>query len=304
MFEAKERSAEILGKRFRIVENGLDEGEVSALIEGLTSWNSGLARELEHLQASLAEERWAYSARATDTGGDDAARAEAERIVAEARREAGDLVAEARRKVEAAERQADEILHEAATQVEPAKTVAEEEGRQIIEQTVRTAELEAQRIREEAQLTALPNGQLQEEPLSESVDTRYVQIYSDISPAAAKTAVKGAGVPEAAGEDRALYEGTVDLAIRPPIVLDRVVKLHRHLKKTPQVKVMDVKRSDDRGLRMRLHLPKRTPLLDVLKSFPEVKHIAIPRQEAILGAPSRQAGDRKLVRKVFVTTRR
>ena len=329
MFAAKDRAADILGAKFSIVRNGLDEGEVSAFIESLMTRNSDLALELERLQASLGEQLWDESLGSTTSRGDEADQEEASLIVAQARREAADIITEARRKVEVAEREADETLREAATCVETAKAVAEEEagrlvaemkekadrlvqirvakaedeGRTIIERATRTAEAEAGRIAEEARQMQIASSQLQEQSAAESLDAPREGPMTRQS--AAPVSEQGGDAPAAAGEnDRDLYEGTVDLTICPPIVLDRVVKLHRHLKRTPQVKVMEVRRSDDRGLKMRLHLPERTPLIEVLKAFPEVKQVAVPRREAALGAAGLGTGGRDRVRKVLVTTRR
>lgn len=367
MFAAKDRATEIAGNRFRVVRNGLDEAEVSAFIEGLVSRYNDLLREVERLRVAIGagERSDAAGTPAPDRG--EAGRNEAELIVAEAerrgeeiiqgrvavaeqrawdtvraaedeatalradaRREAGDMIAEARRKVETAERQADRMLNEAAAVAESARAVAEEEsrkliagmkrkadglvqarlskaedeGRMIIERATTVAQAEAQRIREEARQMLLASKQLQEMQAVEACGTSREASHADLSPAAEQTPAHGGCDPTAGDASHALYEGTVELAICPPIVLDRVVKLHRHLKKTPQIRVMDVRRSDDKGLQMRLHVPKRTPLLEVLKAFPEVKRVAVPRREALPGLPGAPAGGTPSVRKVFVTTRR
>jgi cell division septum initiation protein DivIVA len=328
VFASRDRRTEILGNRFNVVKNGLDEGEVSAFLEGVMNRNRELTLELERLRTALGDGHHENGAGASDPGCLEAAQRDAERIVAEARREAGAIIAEARKRVETAERQADEMLHEAALEVESARGVAaeeaskliaemkqkaehlvrlrvstaEDEGRCIIERAVQTAQEEAQRIREEAEEMLPASRQLREEPVREVSSARSHEPTTSHLGAAAQTHVPTGGEPTAAGEESTLYEGSVDLAIRPPIVLDRVVKLHRHLKKTPQVKVMDVTRSEDRGLRMRLQVPKRTPLLDVLKTFPEVKQVAVPRQEAELDAAGPHPGDKGRVRRVFITT--
>jgi vacuolar-type H+-ATPase subunit H len=367
MFAARDRTADILGNRFMVVKNGLDEGEVSAALTSLTERNRGLVRELERLQAAVGTDLRVDGSGSSDPVPGAAARnqvagiaAEAEERAeetvqekmalaehraeevlraaevsaeaskAEARREAGDIIADARRRIESAEGQASYMLREAEAQVESAGAVAEEEagklvaemrrkaeqmvqariakaeeeGRNIIERAISTAEAEAQRIREDAEQTRPANKKPREEQTGEGFDLLREDGSAGSSDGAMKESVEGGEGQVASAEDSALYEGTVDLAIRPPIVLDRIVKLHRHLKKTPQIKVTDVRRSDDRGLRMRLLLPKRTPLLEVLKAFPEVKTVAVPRQEAIPRPHGLQERDRPPVRRVFVTTRR
>jgi vacuolar-type H+-ATPase subunit H len=367
MFAAKDRATEIIGNRFRIVKNGLDEAEVSAFVEGLVSRYNDLLQEVERLRAAIGTDERENSANTPGPGCGEAAREEAELIVveaerrgeeiiqgrvavaeqrawdvvraaeddaaalrADARREGGELIAEARRKVETAERQADRMLNEAAAVAESARAVAEEEsrklvagmrrkaddlaraaiskaedeGRLIIERATMVAQAEAQRIREEARQMLLASKQLQEMQAAEACRTSPEASPADLSHTPVQTPVRGGGDPTAEDASSTFYEGMVELAICPPIVLDRVVKLHRHLKKTPQIKVMDVRRSDDKGLQMRLHVPKRTPLLEVLKAFPEVKKVAVPRREALPGVPGVPAGDKPSVRKVFVTTRR
>ncbi len=367
MFAAKDRATEIVGNRFRIVKNGLDEAEVSAFVEGLVSRYNDLLQEVERLRVAIGVDERANTANTPARDGGEADRKEAEMVVAEAerrgeeiiqgrvavaeqrawdivraaeddaaalradaRRDAGDMIAEARRKVETAERQSNKMLNEAAAVAESARAVAEEEsrklvagmkrkadslvearlskaedeGRLIIERATMVAQAEAQRIREEARQMLLASRQLQEMQAVEDCRTGREASSGDLPHTLTETSVDGGGDPTAGDASSALYEGTVELAICPPIVLDRVVKLHRHLKKTPQIKVMDVRRSDDRGLQMRLHVPKRTPLLEVLKAFPEVKRVAVPRREAFQGVPGIPAGDKPSVRKVFVTTRR
>jgi hypothetical protein len=87
------------------------------------------------------------------------------------------------------------------------------------------------------------------------------------------------------------------------VTLDRIVKLHRHLREAPQIRVLNVKRSADKGLRMQLFLRDRTPLLDILKAMPEVKKVSALRSRAANEATSQRAAGEGAFSRVAVTTR-
>ncbi|MFC1848278.1 hypothetical protein ACFLXV_03090 [Chloroflexota bacterium] len=243
--------------------------------------------------------------------------------------EAREIIAEAKLKSDVAERQAEQILAEAVEKAESMKDLAEQEasrlisevkqraersaelkiaqaedeGRRIIEEAVKTAEMEAQRIKGEAGQTL----QMSQNPDTDRIQERFDKYFDEFPSGAADTG-RSREIPADRTqvenkEELALYGGTVELAIRPPITLDRIVKLHRHLRGSPQVQVLNVERSADKGLKMRLLLRDRTPLLDVLKTLPEVKKVSTLQPADSNKAYAQGTGTKDNVQRIVVTTR-
>lgn len=72
-------------------------------------------------------------------------------------------------------------------------------------------------------------------------------------------------------EDFVLYKDLVQVTLPPPIALDHMLKLHKQLKNTPNVKVMELTGSLDKGVKIELFLTTPVPLIGVLKAIPEVE---------------------------------
>ena len=72
-------------------------------------------------------------------------------------------------------------------------------------------------------------------------------------------------------EDFVLYKDLVQLTLPPPIALDHMLKLHKQLKNTPNVKVMELTGSLDKGVKIELFLMTPVPLIGVIKAIPEVE---------------------------------
>jgi len=365
MFTSKGKAGEIQRRKFRAVDNGLDEAEVAALVSNLIDQNSDLLSKQEHLRsltkllekAVLKAQEEADSIRAeaekeanakvaaviakAETGAEEliaearqraediikAAEEEAEAIKGPARREAKGIVAEARQKSEAAERQSQELLIEATEKVESIKglaeeeasrliadvkqqaeclakakiTKAEEEGQKIIEEAMNTAEIETQRMRQKAEQILLMSKKLGEDEIRENFERFCEGLLSSSTDAGeGVAALNGSGQADRK-QNLALYDGTVELTIPPPIALDRIVKLHRHLRGTPDIKIMEMRGTADKGLRMQLHLRSRTPLLNILEAMPEVKKASDPPQRAGSIAHGQPATGKRPVRRIVVT---
>jgi len=104
-------------------------------------------------------------------------------------------------------------------------------------------------------------------------------------------------------EDSALYEGTVELAIPPPVGLDRMLQLHKNLRHIPQIEVMNLGVSKDKGITIRLFLDSPIPLLKLLGDLPEVDKVSEPLGGA-KNADSQKAAGKPSLRKIIVTTRK
>jgi F0F1-type ATP synthase membrane subunit b/b' len=83
-----------------------------------------------------------------------------------------------------------------------------------------------------------------------------------------KPSITQPGEPKVNAE---MYKDLVELALVPPIALDQMLKLHKYLKNTPNIKVVELTGSLDKGVKMRLFLMAPTPLLSVLEALPEVE---------------------------------
>jgi len=254
---------------------------------------------------------------------------EAEASRREVQEAAGEIIAEAKLKSEAAERQAERILTEAVEKAESMKDIAEQEagrlisevkqraersaefkiaqaedeGRRIIEEAVKAAEMKAQRIEGEAERTLQMSGVLDKDRIQERFDKHFDECPSGATDTGRSREIPADGAHVENKENPALYDGTVELAIRPPITLDRIVKLHRHLRGSPQVQVLDVQRTADKGLKMRLLLRDRTPLLEVLKTMPEVKKVSTLQPADSSKAYAQGTGTKGNIQRIVVTTR-
>jgi cell division septum initiation protein DivIVA len=233
----------------------------------------------------------------------------AEEIRTSADQEVRSILAEARQKAEAAEQKAQEILGEAEAQVEAIRVVAEEEARRLIADVRRQAQAEAQVLGRQTGEKARESGGPKEReprhpghstqqgflslsgcqlvpqwPEEESVvdytppaQTASIAVMEETAPT--QRAAPDSGVPRTndAGD---LFEGTVELTIVPPISLDRVLRLHKRLRRIPEVKVLGTQGSAGRGMNIRLQLRARTRLLDILKRLPEVSDVSEDRLRA------------------------
>lgn len=368
MFKSKGKAGEARGRKFRVVDNGLDQAEVAALVSSLIDQNSDLLNKQDNLRSltkllekavleareeasSIREEAereadaraTAIIARAEEDAKEEISRAEqqARDIIKEAkkevetikelaRKEAIDIVDEARQKSEAAERQAQELLIEAADKVEAVRGLAEEEasrliadvkqraecsadakivkaeeeGQKIIEEAMKTAEIETRHIRQRAEQILLVSKKLGEDEVRDNFEKFCEGLLSSQPGAGESTDVSSGRGHLDKKQNLALYDGTVELTIPPPIALDRIVRLHRHLRSTPDIKIVKVRGTEDKGLKIQLHLRSRTPLLKILEALPEVKKVSDPLQRAGGIAQNQAAPGKRPIRRIVVTTRK
>lgn len=75
-------------------------------------------------------------------------------------------------------------------------------------------------------------------------------------------------------ESPASYDDFVDLVLAPPISLDQMLKMYKHLKRNPGVKVLDLKGSLHRGLWIRFIVQVHIPLLSVFEALSEVEEVS------------------------------
>ena len=272
------------------------------------------------------------------------AKPEARKIVSQAEQRGIQIVEEARKKAEReaknylaeAERRARQITKEADQKVENAKGLAREEASRIVVEAKRKAE-ESLLIRQEAEQLLIQSRKMAkteirekfkrslEELLSNSVGTEEVATASteeankapeppgieDTVRVQVDTKAEGTQGQTPLGQEEGdkkeslgLYHGTVELVIPPPLGLARMLKLHRHLTKTPQIKVLNVKGSKEGGLIVRLLLRTHIPLLGILEALPQVEKVSDTLEETGDIYRPRRTGDEPLVRRIVVTTKK
>lgn len=103
-----------------------------------------------------------------------------------------------------------------------------------------------------------------------------------------------------ANEALALYEGTVEIAMPPPISLYQMLQLHERLRPIPNVRVLNLGGSVEKGITIRLLLEAPTPLVKLLKGMPEVEKAIDESESKDKSVPSRQ-GDTMLVKRIIVS---
>jgi hypothetical protein len=82
-----------------------------------------------------------------------------------------------------------------------------------------------------------------------------------------------------------------------------MLQLHKHLKQTPQVEVLNLGGSVDKGITIRLLLENPTPLLKVLEDLPEVQKASDEPSGTEQTVPARQTGEEPPVKRILVITR-
>ena len=100
------------------------------------------------------------------------------------------------------------------------------------------------------------------------------------------------------------YDDTVELALPPPVALDRILQLHKHLKKDSRVKVVALSGSLDKGVRIKLLVQSHTPLLSMLAALPEVEDVSDGLVEAGKMSSAHRKGDGARPRTIAVTMKK
>ena len=268
-----------------------------------------------------AEEKAKAAAQKIIARAKEKAEAEARRIIAEAGKRAEESVQE---KLSLAEQQARDIMK-----------AAEEEGSSIIAEAQNKAEEVAQLIRKEAErllassqktegcqatrdpwdvpdeLFRQPDGARETKAVSMAEEKPTEPPVSDAAVSVAPTASveEPAGQPshgkeEDKKESPASYDDTVELVLPPPIALDQMLKLHKHLKNDSRVKVVDLKGSLDKGVRIKILVQAHTPLLSMLTALPEVEKVSDELIEAGNISSAHRKGNGAHLRTIAVTMKK
>jgi len=101
-------------------------------------------------------------------------------------------------------------------------------------------------------------------------------------------------------EALALYKGTIELAILPPVSLQQILQLHEHLRPITQMNVLNLGGSVDKGITIRICIATPIPLLKILRDLPEVEKASDELEETERIVPARQEEGQKVRRIVVV----
>jgi len=261
---------------------------------------------------------------------EEKARAEADAIIAETEMRATERGEEI---IAAAQQEAQQLLEDAQQRVEaieaPAQDDAEQKAQDILREVKKRAEESAQLAKQEADQLLAEGKQITEGEIKgvfENIQRNLLSLVEVFEEPSAKSTKKGSAVPgrsktEAAEpvpteetteattdeteeeRDPEFFTGTVELALPPPVVLDRMLQLHKHLKRTPNVDVLNLGGSVDKGITIRVLVQKPTPLLKVIAKLSEVEEASEELPDADKTVPSRQTGEKTPIRRIIVTTK-
>lgn len=247
----KQKSKQLWGRDFNIVENGLDEAQVVSFVNDL------MKRYEASSPASVLK----------------TAVADAEQILTSIKMRAQAEAEEAAARIVAqANQEAEKIKGSSAT-------VAEREAEDILSLANREAEL----AEAEAKPEALPEtGEKAEETIEEKAGGT-IEEQEEVSKLAEKEPLETPSPEEGREtesdlvrrESHSLYTGEVELAIANPVAPKMVAKLYGYLQTTPEIKFVRTSGSWDRGTTITIVLDKPIPLVDVLSAkIPEAKVMA------------------------------
>lgn len=274
-----------------------------------------------------AEEEARVKAEATGNEAREKAKAEAEGIRTEAERKAEES---ARQKLTWAEERAVEMAKAAGDKAEATRKLAEEEAAKITADAREQAEQEASQTRDEARRLLLESRKIAESEISElkgrflkacegvfseaavyprerQGDNGEMQVQTVFEPVQAapvslESPAEPPEAPKGDGKTSTTFHGDVELVVMPPVSLERLLDLYRHLRSTPEIKVLYMKGAPNNAVNIRVYIPDPLPLMNVLEALPEVESVSDRRKVIDRLLPARRKGSDQSVRTVVVTT--
>ena len=235
----------------------------------------------------------------------------ANKIVSEAKERAEDLV---NARAASAEKEAQSIFEEAKAKAEEEAHLIKQKSEQLLKRSKRISEGEIKEKLKRVyqgllsslegidETIALPIEEGKEsepakpEPIVHAkAERKTKESPKQPPPSEEKVAVK---------ESPALYQGTVELVIPPPLGLDRMLQMHKHLRNIPNIEVLNLGVSADKSITIRVMLENPTPLRSILEDLPEVETVADAPQDAEMTTPTKKTGERTPVKRIIVTTKK
>jgi len=221
-----------------------DRSDVLFFINSLIEQNSALMGKLGQIEdlMKLAEEAVLEAAQRVE-----AAKEESNRIIVEAREEA--------------ERQAATTLRQAK---EEAKAVVRS-ARGEAEGIKRAAEEEAARLLADIRSKATPEAMLMK---------RQAEFLLQLARAASRGSTTPKQGKTVTTEQESLYRGVANVEISPPVPVGPLNEIIRLLKHAPNIRVLSLDGTVNRGLRIRLSVERPMPLIKILASLPPVERVS------------------------------
>ena len=256
--------AELWGREFNIVKDGLSQAQVVSFVNELASEHDMLIQRQEHLSSltKLAERTVSEAEKLAEETKREAvkhAKAEASEIIAEAEARAQQIVEE---------KQA-EIIAMATEQAETIKANAEREAELLLDRQKKEIQPElkamAQRIYNQL-LSGL-------ESLNKQVIAMGEEFERDLSKPTEQTSKIEDKAPLLSNNQApTTYEEKVELEFLPPVDVLQVVQIDKHLEALPEVRNTEIIPIIDRPV-IEVSLCRPLQLVDMLRALPEVSQI-------------------------------
>ena len=286
-------SNDIPGEDPELTTNGLNDSDTFSFINSLIDQNSYLASKLEQIDTLMKR-----AAEQSET-----ARAEGERIISEAKQTAEQSAQE---KVSTAQQKAQEIIRAAEERasriISEAKQMAEAvewQARQIVNELKEKTEKEALLIRQEAEQLQLKTGPLsggQPIKTSEVNPKKSAQESTEAKQALPLSRDEVGDKEETSG----LYDGAVELTLPPPLAATRLIKFGRQLRRNRQIRVEGLSGSLKQGIRIRLFLRNRIPLVKILEAIQDVETVSCELHKADAAHNPLQTRDELGIKSILV----
>jgi vacuolar-type H+-ATPase subunit H len=236
---------------------------------------------------------------------------EANKITSEARERAEDLV---NARVASAEKEAQSILEKARARAQEEALLIKQKSEQLLRRSKRISEGEIKEklkkvyqglissLEDIDETTVIPIEEAEKaepakpEPIVHvKAERKTKEAHKQAAPSEEKVEAK---------ESIAIYEGIVELVIPPPLGLDRMLQLHKHLRNIPDIEVLNLGVSADKSITIRVKLENPTPLRSILEGLAEVGTTEEATQNAEMTTSTKKPGEKIPIKRIIVTTKK
>jgi F0F1-type ATP synthase membrane subunit b/b' len=237
----------------------------------------------------------------------------AAKILADAKEKAEDLV---KAKTASAEKEALSILEEARIKAEKESVLIKQKSEMLLKKSKKIAESE---IKEKfkkvyqgfiSSLEGIDETSIEMAISEEVANAEFSKAEATASAQAEVITRESQDQPSLRYVEREtkegpvdLYQGDIELVIPPPLSLDRMLQLHKHLRNTPQIEVLNLGVAADKSITIRILLENPVPLLNILEGLPEVDKALDSPQDAEAIAAIRKSGEKPPAKRIIVTTK-
>jgi len=258
----KKQLVQICGREFDLVKQGLSQSQVYAFITELINQNEALAKKAERLTFL-------------------------ERLAQQTVAEADELAANIRDK---AQEEATKIIQMAEEEAVKIKTNVKEEVDGLLTMTRKRLESALKEKAKEVYQGILNCTEgIVAEVSSANMMSEVVEVVAQ--PASVPELGKEVRKPAAEESISGSYEGKVDLEILPPVDLAQFMKFRKELQHIPQLKITQIRSSSKEESRISTLITEPIPLLNVLRTMPEVHDALVKSHGREVAAPESQQMD-------------